>query len=162
LYCKNAFTLIEILVAVVLLGLAIAAIVGSNVAFTQATSQTVQCSTAEFLAEQIRELTALLPIRDPVTGTAYFGPEPGETGIALYDDVDDFDGAAFNPPVDSQRKLLTDFSDYTQIVTVENVSANKFKVVVADHSSDFVRVTVKVLYKNSEITKTSWIRTLTK
>ena len=155
---KNGFTLVEILVAVVLLALAITAIVASNAAYTQATSQAVQFSTAGFLVEQIRELSALFPMRDPVTGIAFFGPEPGEISIALYDDVDDFDGAVFSPPIDSQRKPLTDFADYSQSVTVQNVSKTNFRQTVADNSSDFVRVTVRIFYKNSEITNTSWIR----
>ena len=138
---SKGFTLVEILAAVVLLGLAIAAIVASNIAYTQATAQAVQLSTAEFLIEQIRELTAQLPMRDPNSG-----------------DVDDFDGASFNPPIDCQRKQLTDFSDYSQAVMVEDVNASNFQQIVADHSSDFVRVTVRILYRNGEITRMSWIR----
>jgi hypothetical protein len=53
---------------------------------------------------------------------------------------------------------LTGFTGYSQTVTVENVSVNNFQQVVADHSSDFIRITVRVLYNNSEIIKTSWIR----
>ena len=132
---RNGFTLIEILIAVVLLGLAMAAIVASNVAFTQATAQAAQLSTAEFLIEQIRELTALL----------------------LYNDVDDFNGAVFNPPIDCQQRQLTDFSDYSQAVTVENLSAN-LQPPGPDPNSPFVRVTVRILYQNNEITKASWIR----
>ncbi len=150
------FTLIEVLIVVVLLGLAMAAIVASNVAFTQATAQAAQLSTAEFLIEQIRELTALLPARDPQTSKEVFGPE--EADIVSYDDIDDFDGAVFNPVIDCQRRQLTGFSDYGQIVTVENVNASNFQQVVADHSSDFIRVTIKILYGNCEIMSTSWIR----
>lgn len=131
---KKGFTLIEILIVVVLLGMAMAAIVASNVAFTQATAQAAQLSTAEFLIEQIRELTALL----------------------LYNDVDDFNGAVFNPPIDCQQRQLTDFSDYSQAVTVENLSANLQPG--PDPNSPFVRVTVRILYQNNEITKASWIR----
>jgi prepilin-type N-terminal cleavage/methylation domain-containing protein len=132
---KKGFTLIEILIVVVLLGMAMAAIVASNVAFTQATAQAAQLSTAEFLIEQIRELTALL----------------------LYNDVDDFNGAVFNPPIDCQQRQLTDFSDYSQAVTVENLSAN-LQPAGPDPNSPFVRVTVRILYQNNEITKASWIR----
>jgi len=131
---KKGFTLIEILIVVVLLGMAMAAIVASNVAFTQATAQAAQLSTAEFLIEQIRELTALL----------------------LYDDVDGFNGEVFNPPIDCQQRQLTDFSDYSQAVTVENLSANLQPG--PDPNSPFVRVTVRILYQNNEITKASWIR----
>jgi prepilin-type N-terminal cleavage/methylation domain-containing protein len=131
---KKGFTLIEILIAVVLLGLAMAAIVASNIAFTQATTQAAQLSTAEFLIEQIRELTALLS----------------------YDDVDDFNGVIFNPPVDSLQRQLTSFSDYSQVIEVKNVSDSDFQQVVAD--SNFIRVTVGILYDNTEIMNTSWIR----
>lgn len=133
---SKGFTLVEILAAVMLLGLAIAAIVASNIAYTQATAQAVQLSTAESLIEQIRELMAL----------------------PLYSDVNGFNGTVFNPPIDCQQRQLTDFSDYSQAVTVENVNANNFQQTVADPCSDFVRVTVRILYRNGEITRMSWIR----
>jgi len=117
-----------------LLGIAIAAIVGSNGVFTQATAHAGQLSTAEFLAEQIRELTAMIP------------------------DIDDIKAlnGTYNPVIDSQRRPLTGFGGYSQIVTVENVSVNNFQL--ASPGSDFVRITVRVLYDNYEITKIIWIR----
>lgn len=132
---SKGFTLVEILAAVMLLGLAIAAIVASNIAYTQATAQAVQLSTAESLIEQIRELMAL----------------------PLYSDVNGFNGTVFNPPIDCQQRQLTDFSDYSQAVTVENLSAN-LQPVGPGPNSPFVRVTVRILYKNGEITRMSWIR----
>ena len=125
------------MIAVVLLGIAIAAIVGSNSAYTQATAQAGQLSTAEFLTEQVRELTAM---------------------ISDINDIEALDGAVYNPVIDSQSRQLTGFGGYSQTVTVENVTANDFQLVVADGSSHFVRITVRVLYNNSEIIKTSWIR----
>ena len=47
---------------------------------------------AEFLIEQIRELTTLLPVIDEDETTTTLGPETGEAALADYDDVDDFDG----------------------------------------------------------------------
>jgi hypothetical protein len=129
-----------------LLGVAIAAIVGSNAAFTQQTAQAGQTSTAEFLVEQIRELTALLPVSDPNGG-----------GVYNFDDAND---GVFNPPIDSRQMPLTGFSGYSQTVTVENVSVNDFQQTVAPYSSDFVRVTVIISYNNSEIAKTCWIRSV--
>ena len=137
----GGFTLIEILVAVVLLGIAIAAIVGSNAAFTQQTAQAGELSTAEFLIEQIRELTALMPVSDPNQANIY-----------------SFDGDTFNPPIDSQQRQLVNFSAYSQVVTVDYVSPTNFQQTVADNSSDFVRITVKILYNGSEISQAKWIR----
>lgn len=153
---SNGFSLIEVMFAVLLVGLAIAALVGANAAFTKANGAGVDISTAEFLLEQIKELTATVAVVDPETETATFGAEEGSVG--LYDDLDDFDGASFSPPIGVDRTSLTNFGAFTQQVTVQNVSASDFESVVADHSSDFVRVSVKVLLNSKEISSASWIR----
>lgn len=154
----SGFTLVEALIAVLLVGLAIASLMAANSAFTMANDAGTDLSTAEFLVEQIKELTALLPVVDPNTGdTAPFGPETGET-LATYDDLDDFDGANYSPPINADRSLLNDYATFSQQVTVENVSASNFEQVVSDHGSSFVRVTVSV-YQNSQlITSASWLR----
>lgn len=130
------------MLAVVLLGIAIAAIVGSNAAFTQQTAQAGELSTAEFLIEQIRELTALMPVKDP-----------NQANIC-----NSFDNKTFHPPIDSQQRPLANFSAYSQAVTVDYVSATNFQLAVADNTSDFVRITVKILYNGSEISQAKWIR----
>jgi Tfp pilus assembly protein PilV len=131
------------LIAVVLLGIAIAAIVGSNAAFTQQTAQAGELSTAEFLIEQIRERTALMPVNDS-----------NQPNNSIYS----FDGDVFNPPKDGQGNPLTNFSAYSQVITVNYVSATNFQQAVADNGSDFVRITVKILYNGSEISQANWIR----
>ena len=155
---KAGFTLIEIIVAAIMIGIAIAAIVMSSRTFTSINAAGMNLSTAEFLIEEIRELTASLPVVDPDTGTSTFGPEADETTLVDYDDLDDFDGVTFSPPIDINRTGLANFSSFSQQVTVDNVSASDFTVVVGDHSSDFVRVTVSVLLNNGEISSASWIR----
>jgi len=153
----NGFSLIEVLIAVVLVGLAIAALVVASNSFTMANGAGTDLSTAEFLVEQIRELTALLPVADPQSGTATFGPE--EASLAGYDDLDDFDGANFSPPIDAGRSVLTDFAAFSQNVTIEKVSPTDFELVVSDFDdSPFVRVTVKVFLNAKEISSSSWIR----
>ncbi len=153
---KQAFTLIEVLIAIVLVGLAVASLVAASGALTKANAAGVDLSTAEFLIEQLRELTALLPVVDPQTGISTFGPE--EAALANYDDLDDFDNSSFSPPINANRQLLNDFAAYTQQITVQNVSVSNFEQVVADHNSSFVRVTVRVFLNAREISSTSWIR----
>jgi len=155
---SNGFTLIEALFAILLVGLAIASLVGANAAFTRANGAGADLSTAEFLLEQIKELTATLPVIDPETETDTFGPEGDEATLAGYDDLDDFDGASFSPPISADKTTLTDFAVFTQQITVENVSASNFEFVVADHLTAFVRVTAKVLMNSTEISSASWIR----
>jgi len=153
----SGFSLIEVLIAVMLVGLAIASLMAANGAFTKANGAGTDQSTAEFLIGQIRELTMLLPVVDPETETATFGTESGET-LVTYDDLDDFDGASFSPPINAERTTLSQFSAFNQQVTVENVSASNFEQVVADHSSNFVRVTVTVYLNSRQISSVSWLR----
>jgi len=155
---KNGFTLIEVLIAILLVGLAIAALISANGALTQANGAGIELSTAEFLIEQIRELTTVLPVIDPTTGTTTFGPETSET-LASYDDIDDFNGASFSPPISADRNSLNDLSAYTQQITVQNVSESNFEQVVSNHSSFFVRVDVKILLNAREISSARWLRT---
>ena len=154
---KRGFSLIEVLIAVLLVGLAVASLVASNSAFTKANGAGTDLSTAEFLVEQIRELNALLPVIEPDSTVWTFGPETGET-LATYDDLDDFDGTSFSPPINANKSPLNDLAAYSQQVTVENVDASNFEQVVADTTSAFVRVTVKVYLNSMEICSTSWLR----
>ncbi len=132
---KNAFTLIEVLIAVILVGLAIASLVGANISFTRANGAGADLSTAEFLIEQIRELTAM----------------------TSFDDIDDFDNSTFSPPINVAGTALTNLAAFSQQVTVENVSASNFEQVVVN-PSDFVRITVKIFLNSKEISSDSWIR----
>jgi len=153
---KNGFSLIEVLVAIILVGLAVVSLVAANSSLTKANGAATNLSTAEFLVEQIRELTALLSVVDPQTGISVFGPE--EANLIDYDDLDDFDGACFSPPINANREVLNIFPAFSQQIVVENVNASNFQQVVADHSSSFVRVTVRVLLNSEEISSISWIR----
>jgi len=155
---KNGFTLIEVLIAILLVGLAIASLMASNSAFTKANGAGTDLSTAEFLFEQIRELTALLPVVDPESEVWTFGPEGGEGTLADWDDLDDFDNASFSPPINANRLPLNDLAAYSQQVTVENVNASNFELVEDDTTTSFVRVTVRVYLNSKEITSASWLR----
>ena len=155
---RAGFTLVEVLIAAVLIGFAIAALLASNSAFTSANAGGINLSTAEFLIEEMRELTACLGVVDPESETDVWGPESDETSAADYDDLDDFDGASFSPPIDVSCAQLADFGAFSQQVTVENVFPGQFQTVVADHSSDFVKVTVTILLNNRQIDSANWIR----
>ncbi len=155
---EDGFSLIEVLIAIMLLGLAIASLVTANSAFTKANGAGVELSTAEFLSEQIRELSTLLPVIDPETGVSTFGPE--ETLLDDYDDLDDFDGASFSPPIGADKEPLDDLASFSQQITVENVNASDFEQVVSDHSSYFVRITVKVFLNSRQISSSRWLRAL--
>ena len=152
----GGFSLVEVLAAILLIGLAVTALLAANTSLTKANGAAVDLSTSEFLIEQIRELTILLAVVDPQTGDDTFGPE--EAALADYDDLDDFDNKSFSPPIGCDKSLLNNFAAFTQKIKVENVSASNFELVVGDHGSSFVRITVEVFLNSRLISSVSWIR----
>ncbi len=153
---KKGFTLVEVLMAVVILGVAISSLIGANISLTKANSAGTNASIGEFLIEQIRELTMQLPVIDPETGTTTFGAE--EVSLSSYDDLDDFDDAVFSPPIGISREAIDDLSAFSQQVTVSNVSASNFEQSVNDHSTSFVRITVDIHWGSKQVNSASWIR----
>jgi Tfp pilus assembly protein PilV len=131
----SGFTLIEAMIATLLLAIAIIALMVSNQAFTQVNSSGIDLSTAEFLIEEVRERTASLE----------FNELPAFAGT-------------YSPPEDIQGNTLTAFADFSQQVTVQNVKASDFTAPEAG-GSDFARVTVTVLRNGSAISSADWIRT---
>lgn len=152
----EGFTLIEALIAAILVGVGIAALVAANGTLTMANGAGTDQSTAEFLAEQIRELTAMLSVVEPGVSSPTWGPE--ETSLTAYDDLDDFDGRTFSPPIGANRGVLNEFAAFSQQVTVQNVNPSNFNLVAADLSTPFVRVTVVVSMNGRPIVSASWVR----
>ncbi|HUV42197.1 MAG TPA: type II secretion system protein [Sedimentisphaerales bacterium] len=130
---RSAFTFVEVLVAILLVGLAVASLVAANISFTKVNAAGADVSTAEFLLEQIRERSAL---------TAF----------------DDLTSQTFSPPVNVDGEVLTDFTSYSQEVVVENVEPSNLEVP-AGSATDFLRVTVKVYLNSRELDSAAWIRT---
>ena len=137
---KQAFTLIEVLIATILVGLAIASLLGANIAFTRANGSGAELSTAEFLIEQIRERTTLVTYAD------------------LRLSFDDKTYSYPNGPIGSNGEVLNDFASYSQQITVQNVGNVDFQTVVSDGSSNFVRITAKIFLSGKEISSACWLR----
>ncbi len=161
---SKGFSFVEILISIILVGLSITALVVASNSFTQANASGADISTAEFLVEQIRELTAMLPVADPELTTTWtvLGPETGEAAVANYDDVDDLDGfnsATLGAPIDAHRNPLNALAHFSQRVTVEKVSKTDFDEVKLDNfDTPFARVTVQVFLNGREVSSASWIR----
>src|ERR1700733_5299069 len=113
----RGFTLIEAALATIIVGVGIVSTMTLFAACSQQASSANQITTATMLANNVHEALAGLSFGDPTFGHQYFGPEPGET-LATYNDIDDFDGSKFNPPIDAQRNQIPTLSKYTQWVTV--------------------------------------------
>ncbi|MGH7180055.1 MAG: hypothetical protein ACREJC_21940 [Tepidisphaeraceae bacterium] len=129
-------------------------------------------TTAMLLASNVREAMTGLSFRDPYTGTTTFGPETGET-LATYNDVDDFDGRSFSPPIDSLRATIPSMSQYTQFVAVMPIYPNKLNANTNETSPEITpkstytgaaRVRVRILFSANatetpaEVYRANWER----
>ena len=109
---KRAFTLIEVLIAIILVGLAIASLLGANIAFTRANGTGAQLSTAEFLIEQIREQTVTTPFAD-LANTSGFVPTsyPGYSQKTTVEYVNASDlRTGFTSPPTPFRRITVEIS----------------------------------------------------
>ena len=167
----SGFTLIEAAAVTVIVGVAFTAVMGLFAACTMQNRIGGNMTTAMLLASHIQETMAGLSFNDPGYGSTYFGPEPGQT-LASYDDMDDFDGQNFNPPIDSLRQQIPSLTQYTQSVAVMPVYAMQLSsntnpaspAIPKTTYTGALRVVVSITYKVTptaapiEIYRTSWIR----
>jgi hypothetical protein len=168
-----AFTLIETALAMVVISTGVLAIMAAQQAFHLKNAWSTHASTATWLANEIRELTLDLPRHDPVTGTAYWGPEGNEVSFVDYDDLDDFDGndngfifsaADATGPINARREIIPNMNGWSQTVTVFNV--DPFDIdgdAVTNGSTEMLEVQVIVHYQPPnadepiEMTRVRWI-----
>lgn len=153
---NKAFTLLESLIGIVLVGIAVTALLVSTHAFTDVNAAGIELSTSEYLIEQIRELSSTLEVVDPQSGENTFGAE--ESDVSGYDDLDDFNSKTFSPPIDIDRLELTEFAGLSQRITVENVNPADLSQAVDNHSTSYVKVTVEILKGSEVINSSSWLR----
>jgi hypothetical protein len=172
------FTLIETALTMVIVGTGILAMVSAQQAYHMKNDWAARTGTAQMLANEIRELTIVLPQHDPITGDTTIGPEANETGgVTDWDDLDDFAGTisaagfgagtTFNPPINGLRLPISDMGNWQQFVTVENVLPDKLNPKSADTlplgSTEMVRVRVTVRYRPGgtgsfeDVTSLTWV-----
>jgi type II secretory pathway pseudopilin PulG len=157
---SRGFTLIEAALTTVIIGVGVLAIVAAQQAYHQKNQWSQRVGTGLLLANELRELILTLPIHDPLYGAGNLGPEPGETGIAHYDDVDDFagnvtgefgTGTTFSPPVNALRQVIPDMTGWSQHVEVINVLPDRMDVTAAFAqplgTTDLMRITVTTRFQ---------------
>jgi len=166
----RGFTLIEAALATGIVGFGVVSMMQLFYACTQQNIVGSNATSAMLLANNVQEAMASLPFNDPVTGRTTFGPESGETTTLAYDDLDDFDGATFSPPIDSMLEQISDLDRFSQVVSVVPVYPNKLRSnggatleISKTTYTGAVRVTVRILQDGpdgtaGEIYRTSWVR----
>ena len=167
----RGFTLPEASLAVLIVGVGFLAVMELFSACTMENQRSAQVTTAQMLCANIQEMTTNLAFKDPFYATSTWGAEPAES-IMSFNDVDDFDGLSFNPPIDSTRAAIPQLAKYTQVVTVMPIDPNrpgnntdpaKPEIGKGTYSGG-VRVRVSVLYRNrpteapQEVMRATWVR----
>ncbi|HVU64554.1 MAG TPA: prepilin-type N-terminal cleavage/methylation domain-containing protein [Phycisphaerales bacterium] len=100
---RRGFTLIETALATVIIGVGVLALVQAQEAFLRSNSWSTQAATANYLANEIRELTRRLPKFDPVNGLYVdsgsvlqgWSPRASDTGPTDFAYVTAFDNLRF-------------------------------------------------------------------
>lgn len=169
---RRGFTLIETALATIIVGVGVLSMVAAQQAFHKQNSWSSNASIATRLGNEIREMTLNLPRHDPVTGSAFWGPESNETWVGDFDDLDDFDGdgeglifsaALNNGPINARREIIPNMPGWAQIVTVHNVDPKNITSIRPDASTNVIRMEVVVTYQGPgdqnpiEMTRVDWI-----
>ncbi len=173
---RRAFTLIETALAIVIVGSGVLAIMVAQAAFHQQNSWSSHTSAATFLANEIREMTRRLPLYDPVTSNAFWGPEDNEDTLVDFDDLDDFDGdfgdgVIFSAedgsgPINAMREVIPSMTGWSQIVRVYSVEEKNISAEGdgdLDGQTTMMRIEVSVTYQGAlddqpqEVTSIAWV-----
>lgn len=128
---QSGFTLIELVVSIVIIGIAVAAVLlPMNLTTSRSADPMIQHQ-AVAIAEAYMEEIMLRPFTDP-DGT------DGETDRTLFDDVDDYDGLNDTGARDQSDRGIAGLESYTVTVAVVDTALNG----IADTDCKKVTVTV--------------------
>ena len=160
---QGGFTLPEVALTLVIVGVGILGVVRLLAACTQQNRAAADATTAMFLANNVQEAMADLPFSDP-SGSDTFGLEEGGQPLDAWDDIDDFNGYTAFPPMDGTRQTLAGMNRFSQRITVQRVDPQKLSLNAA--GTDAARVTVRVFRHKSdgtvaELSRLTWVRVRT-
>ncbi len=175
----RGFTLIEAALTTVIISTGVLAILAAQQAFHRKNDWSQRVGTGMQLANELREMTMVLPLNDPITGSANLGPEDGEASVADFDDLDDFAGAVaesgygagitFDPPINALRQEIENMPGWSQKIEVANVLPDNISATTTQPlgTTEMMRVKVTVYYQSPQdvkanieprvITTLSWV-----
>ncbi len=131
---QKGFTLMEAMLAVMLVGIGIAALMQVFSAGTMVNGYGDNLSKAVFLAEECRAMT------DDI----------------VFADLLGFNGQTFNG-VDAQGNAVAGLQEFQQQFVVQAVDPDDMTIYVGP-DPDVIRLTANVIYNNETITSMSWLR----
>ena len=142
--------------ATIIIGVGVTAIVSLLAKGTISNLNGADLTTAVNLANNVHELTFGLNFVDP-NNPSNWGPEGGET-LATYGHLDCFDGQTFSPPIDARRQSLSNYTGWSQQVSVTKVDINRLVTTVPNSTSmPSARVTVTIQHLGQSVYSESWL-----
>ena len=157
----GAFTLVEAIVSIVIVGVMLVAALN-----TVAASQTTQRKMSDrnramLLAQDLMSEILRQPYEDPDYAPGSFGlgaDEVGDGSRALWEDVDDYDGWKASPPQQKDGTLLAGFDGWTRGVVVNWVQGNDI-TAVSGVDTGVKRIVVTVTRDNLPLATLEALRT---
>lgn len=151
---KKGFTLIEIVMIIVLLGIIMPGIMLYFMQGVKDSAKPQRRNTAIFLAEALMEeikskrWDETAAINSTCSNaSATLGFEVGETrigGATGFDDIDDFNGLNNMPPNDSQNNPMNNYPGYRQQVAVRYVDPTNLEGSAASPPTCYKRIQVDI------------------
>jgi hypothetical protein len=159
---RRAFTLIEAAMTTVIIGVGCVAMLRLLGAGTLANNDGAELTTGMNLAGNVRELLTGVHYSDPAN-PSHWGTETGETSASLYNDLDDFDGKSFSPPIDARRQSLgSAYSTWAQSVKIETIKPDSLATATShlNLTPDLrptCRCTVTVTHNGKTVYTQNWV-----
>jgi prepilin-type N-terminal cleavage/methylation domain-containing protein len=156
---RDGFTLVEIMVSVVLLGVGISAVLyGMGVSHNTANEGRWVLVSGD-LAAYVKQYSKSLAFSEPGSGESNFGPETGELGFDDYDDIDDLNGAVLSPPILADGSELPDLVGWSQNITVTVLDAVTLQEKQPEEGDTIKRVEVEIYIGSRRVGLYQWIMT---
>jgi len=156
---RSGFTLVEMLLAIVIVGTGLTAFMNLMPVLGQSIDFSHEASSGLGLALLLINETDTVPFEDPASNCT-FGLETDETASsrADFDDLDDYDGYTETPPADKMGNSMPNLADYTRSVEILNLDTTDLTTVRPDGTTEAKLVIVTVTCLGREVAQLSVVR----
>ncbi len=151
------FTLMEVMVAIVVIGVGLSAALFGMSTSVNTTSEGKKVLLSGNLAGYVKQLSRSLHFEDPSLEGITFGPEEGENGLVDFDDIDDLDGLSLSPPVGADGSVMSAFQGWSQNIQVFALDPTTFEVTTNVSESPLRRIEVEVQNGTRLVNRFQWL-----